>query len=228
MWGAGRRRKTPTLEEIIEHHLQQQQLQQAGSAPPTLRKRRLRPEQVKTEIAERSAQEARHLADASSVPEETFAPCDSGVEDSLLNGVLGLILRSFERDTGTAPHAPRADELCREERIGDADVDAFLRAFASWPAAAPPQLDEGLAGERLWILVDLARNGPGLSRQRATRELRETMGSLWHAEGIDQFFLQQLVDLLGQVAQTGESSVLFQMLRMSAAGALAQKRRPVL
>ena len=226
MWGAGRRRKTPSLEDIIDHHLQQQQ-QQEGAAPP-LRKRRLRPEQVKTEIAERSAQEARHLADASSVPEETFAPCDSGVEDSLLNGVLGLILRSFERDTGAAVRPPAANELGREERVADRDVDAFLRVFRSWPPAPPPPLDEGLAGERMWILVDLARNGPGLSRQRATRELRETMGSLWHAEGIDQFFLQQLVDLLGQVAGTGESSVLFQMLRMSASTALAQKRRPVL
>ena len=226
MWEEGRRRKIPTLEEIIEHHLQQQQ--QAGSAPPLLRKRRLRPEQVKTEIAERSAEQAKHLADASSVPEETFAPCDSGVEDSLLNGVLGLILKSFERDTGTDAGALGEDVLRREERVTDADIDAFLRAFAEWPPADAPRLDEGLAGERLWILVDLARNGPGLSRQRATRELRETMGSLWHTEGIDQFFLQQLIDLLGQVEQTGESSVLFQMLRMSAASALAQKQRPEL
>lgn len=172
---------------------------------PRKRKKTLQPEQVLADLG---------VSTAPAAPER-----EPPLEDELLEDVLSLFLTHFARD-GQAIVDPGFDLPLRDNSIAPAEIEGLLRHLQQQGAVSPPDLHQGWEGERLWILIDLARNGPGLARQRATVELREIMARRWRRDGVDRSLLDQLVDLLRNLRAAGDGSVLFQMLQRSAAQAL--------
>jgi hypothetical protein len=172
---------------------------------PRKRKKTLQPEQV--------------LADLGVTAAPAAPAHDPPLEAKLLEDVLSLFLTHFARD-GQAAVDAGFDLPLRNNSIAPEEIEDLLRHLDRQGAASPLDLHQGLEGERLWILIDLARNGPGLARQRATVELREIMARRWRHDGVDRSLLDQLVDLLRNLRAAGDGSVLFQMLQVSAAQAL--------
>jgi hypothetical protein len=106
-----------------------------------------------------------------------------------------------------------------ENAITAQDIRALIDELGAGTAAAPDLL-EHLPQERLWILLDLVREGSGLARQRATVELREAMQHLAEWEGVNQHVLRELIRLLDEASAERGEPVLFRALRIAAERAL--------
>jgi len=125
----------------------------------------------------------------------------------------------------TSPWGQEFDEAAdASNRVTETEIRDLLDETATIATATPPDLREGLAEERLWILADLAVRGHGLSRQRATRELREAMTDLWDWDGLNIAVLSRLMDILSGIEDDADAPVVLMALRRSAAQALRQAR----
>jgi hypothetical protein len=175
------------------------------------------PEGVRRELAARQRLREADLRQTSSTPEHLL---DDDVVRKLLHQLNSV---DQSRSAKQLNEAPRLDVDGRN-RVSPQEIE---KVFASMSAPAPdqvPSLTENLAQERRWILIDLAKNGSGLARQRATRELRDDMQSVASWEGFDLHLLEQLVAELGEASAAG-APMLFEALRVAAARAVAALAR---
>ena len=75
---------------------------------------------------------------------------------------------------------------------------------------------------RVWILADLSCFGTGLTRHRATRELREFLTQVWNDE-IQVETLKGLVEALHNSNESGGASALLHVLRLAASNSLERQ-----
>jgi hypothetical protein len=179
------------------------------------KKQRLDPHRVRAEIDDRTQAAAAALSTQSAVPEATLCAADDGIAEELIDDVLHLVLNEFLQQ----PRAPTGTDAIPEpvdERIGSPEVGAFLGYLASLPPPVVPDFTCGLRAERFWILMDLACNGPGLSRQRASAELRKSMHDLCRTHEIAPDELSRLLQQLTSLPADGPGSALFAALRSCA------------
>lgn len=181
------------------------------------------PERIEKQHAERQRRVGEDLRRTSSVPGEMFDACDPVVEAHLLDDdvVRKLLARLNSADQSRAAKrlaaVPPGD--LERNRVTPEQIEEFFASLREPTTVEVPSLNEGFAQERSWILIDLARNGSGIARQRATRELRESMRDLSARDGFDRRMLERLVELLDEARAAG-APVLFDTLRGAARSAL--------
>jgi hypothetical protein len=187
------------------------------------------PERLEQQLAETKRRVGDDLRRTSSVPGEMFDACDPVVEAHLLDdGVVRKLLSRLNsvdqsRAAKRLGDAPPTD--LERNRVTPQEIEEFFASLTQAQPAEPPNLADGLAQERSWILIDLARNASGLARQRATRELRESMRDLASCDGFDRSMLVRLIELLDEACAAG-APLLFDALRRAAQRALARLALP--
>lgn len=184
------------------------------------------PDRLRHGPAARQRRPEAELRGASSVPEAMFDAGDPVVEAHLLddNVVRRLLHRlnsvDQSRSAKQLSEAPPLD-LDGRNHVSEDEIAAFFASLVEPSPHPTPRLTENLAQERRWILIDLAKNGTGLARQRATQELRAEMHAIASWEGFDLRLLEQLVAELDEATSAG-APLLFATLRLAAARAVAQ------
>jgi hypothetical protein len=141
------------------------------------------------------------------------------VEAALVDAAARVFLEQLGHGGPSTPLTSTGVPLPREI----IDVDAFaacLREFRALTAEPPPDLMRGLADERVWILLDLARHGTGLSRQRATLELRQLLHQLGSEAEQHVDLLRDLSAQLAGAVRGGGFPVVFAALLFEAQAAL--------
>ena len=180
-----------------------------GQGEPDLDHRKLREELEKT----------------SSLPSGTYGPAMPDVETELLldQGVRSLLGRLLAGPRIEPTTQDSVGEF-HEEPVDPDNIHRFLSEFLNSPDEEPPDLMAGLRLERLWVLIDLATKGEGLSRQRATHELRDAMKDLLCWEGVDEEILSDLVQLLGEARNRGDMPLVLHTLDLAARRSLKSKK----
>src|SRR5690606_20130821 len=102
----------------------------------------------------------------------------------------------------------------------EAAVASCLEVFAGLGDEPVPDLMAGLEDERIWVLIDLARHGTGVTRQRATYEVRELLRGLAARSGEKRALLRDLATQLAAIVGGGAAPVLFRALLLEARTAL--------
>lgn len=175
--------------------------------------------QLKKDAAARKHEAVEFVQRSSGVPLAMFGTCDPDVESKLVDDVVWQLLRHMDLDSSALPEdAP--PEILEENKISTDDIRELIDDLDEVATDAPPDLLEHLPQERLWILLDLVREGSGLARQRATVELRDAMHHLRDWEGINAEVLRQLIGVLRTASEHHDKTVLFQALQMAAERAL--------
>jgi hypothetical protein len=161
-----------------------------------LRQRRLRPQ---ADVDRESA-----------LPADLFECQEPMVEAAVMDAAARVFLAKLGQPTEQDPGAWPA--LPPREHVDRAAIAACVQQLQSLPDEPPPDLMRGLDDERLWVLVDLARHGSGLSRQRATHELRQLVHELSESPSDDGELLRQLAVELTPIKNDDGLPVVFQAL----------------
>lgn len=156
----------------------------------------------------------------SCLPSGLFESCDPSVVDELAGSVAQVFLRHMATECAPPIEVGKLEQDNTRNLVSDEEIVAFLTERSSGPRTEAPDLDADLAGERLFILADLATHGSGLARQKATTELREFVNGLWRDKRIESGLLRELVELIDHARQRAGVSVLLQVLLMAATKAM--------
>jgi hypothetical protein len=172
-------------------------------------------EGVLAALAARRRAAGRAVEQASGIPLALFGACDPMVEAKLLEDAMQL-LRQMTVDTELMPTSPPPDVAANA--VEPADIEALVRGLAGVAAEPEPDLLEGAAVERLWVLLDIAVAGTGVARQRATAQLREAMLDL-RGGGVETPHLHELARLL-ECEGADDMSLLLRTLQLATRRAL--------
>ncbi|MEZ5963864.1 MAG: hypothetical protein R3F56_08475 [Planctomycetota bacterium] len=154
----------------------------------------------------------------SALPADLFECQEPMVEAAVMDAAARVFLDRLGQQP--AADLPPPHGLPDAESVDAAAVEACLRHFQQLQEEAPPDLLAGLDDERLWVLVDLARHGTGLGRQRATLELRQLLRRLTEHAGDNRTVLAQLAGGLEAAVREGGFPVVFQALLLEVSGGL--------
>lgn len=177
---------------------------QIGTRSASTRQRRRR---AQTEVERESA-----------LPADLFECQEPMVEAAVLEAAARVFLDKL--GLPPAPDADADDVPPSLESVDQDAIDACLRHFAALPSEPPPELSRGLDDERVWVLVDLARNGTGVGRQRSTHELRQVLRER-SADAADHAGLfAELAHKLEGAVRGGGFPVVFEALLLEARVAL--------
>ena len=102
------------------------------------------------------------------------------------------------------------------------EIDECVAAIAATEEIDAPDPLAGLDDERLWILADLSCFGSGLTRHRATRELREFLTQVWN-DDVHVETLKDLVQALHTNNEASGTSALLHVLRLAASNSPARQ-----
>lgn len=182
------------------------------------------PQSLRGMLRQVKRQVARDLRDTSSLPPGLFESGDPMLEAALVQAAVEVFMGHMTLEE-EAPVGPWTGGACRREHVSDQDVRDCIAQLSAMPVEPAPDLLAGLGEERLWILIDLARNGSSLGRHRATRELRAGMSTLARRDGVDVTLLRVLTQLLEEAMERGEMPVLFRTLHMAAQRGLQEHER---
>jgi hypothetical protein len=164
-----------------------------------------------------------HSAAGSTLPNEILAGSDPTVEHLLVNAAIKVFRRHMMGDERLAPeNLPHGER--RVEAIEAKELRTCAEELCDLPAEAPPDLEQDLAPERMWILLDLGRNCAGLARQRATAELRDLIAGPGFGREVGPATLESLVPLLERAKQQKDVPVVFHILHLAAERALRSLR----
>lgn len=165
-------------------------------------------------------------ATGTTLPKDILTSSDPAVEHVLANAAIKVFRRHMMGDEHLAPqNLPRGER--RVETIDAKELRECAEQLCDLSAEDPPDLEHELAPERMWILLDLSRNGAGLARQRATAELRDLLAGPSFARDVGLATLEALVPLLERAKQQKDVPVVFQVLHMAAERALRGLRGEV-
>jgi hypothetical protein len=186
-------------------------------------------EDLRQQVAD-TGQRVRHdLSKASTLPVDTFDTCDPMVEAALADSAVQIFLRhmtAIRPDIESNNH-DEAHNMPQPEQISQQEIDECLEAIAGIAApddAGTPDPLANLEEERLWILADLSRFGTGLTRHRATKELRVFLTEVWN-DDVHIEMLEDLVKALHAHNEQGGASALMQALMMAASNSLERQGR---
>lgn len=180
-------------------------------------------QQLREQVAHTGRLVRQDLSKTSTLPVDTFDACDPMVEAALADSAVQIFLRHM---TAIRPDIQGAaddlEEIPQRETITQEEIDECQAAIASAQGIEPPDPLAGLDDERLWILADLSCFGTGLTRHRATRELREFLTQVWNDE-IQVETLKGLVEALHNSNESGGASALLHVLRLAASNSLERQ-----
>lgn len=135
--------------------------------------------------------------------------------------------RVFLDRLGQASDAPLPEQdLPHLEPVDEEALADCRRRFESLGDEPPPDLLHGLEEERVWVLVDLARNGSGLGRHRATVELRRLLRQISARAADHRRLLAELTRELERAVRAGGVPVVFQALLLEAGSGLRRLETP--
>lgn len=116
-----------------------------------------------------------------------------------MHEVVGLFVHEFGIDARTVD-AHREVAAPRQDRIGAQDIAELCNALNARPVLGPPELPAGLEEERLWILIDLARNASEPAQIAAKLELTDVLGATVEKTGIDKAIALRVLVTITQAA----------------------------
>lgn len=154
----------------------------------------------------------------SALPADLFECQEPMVEAAVMDAAARVFLDRLGQQPAT--DLPPAHGLPDAEFVDPAAIEACLRHFEHLPDELPPDPLAGLEDERVWVLVDLARHGTGLGRQRATHELRQVLRRLSESAPDNRTLLVQLASGLEQAVREGGYPVVFQALLLEVSAGL--------
>lgn len=154
----------------------------------------------------------------SALPADLFECQEPMVEAAVMDAAARVFLDKLGHPT-LADAAPLRS-LPDLAAVDQAAIEACLVQFRELGDEAPPDLMCGLDDERLWVLVDLARHGSGLGRQRATHELRQLLRELGVQAEDNRTLLEVLAERLTDEMRGGGYPVVFQALLLEVRTAL--------
>jgi hypothetical protein len=162
----------------------------------------------------------------SALPVNLFDCQEPMVEAALVEAAGRLFLDKLGQPTTLA--LPRQPPPPLAETVDAAALDACLAEFRALGDAAAPDPLAGLADERLWVLLDLARHGSGVGRQRATLELRASLRELSEDASDRAELLRDVAQALQQAVAGADCPVVFTALLLEARTGLRRLRGEVL
>jgi hypothetical protein len=181
-------------------------------------------QQLKEQVATTGQRVRQDLSQTSTLPVDTFDTCDPMVEAALADSAVQIFLRHMTaiRPDMQAGSADDLDKMPQRETITQEEIDECVAAIAATETIDAPDPLAGLDDERLWILADLSCFGSGLTRHRATRELREFLTQVWN-DDVHVETLQDLVQALHASNETSGASALLHVLRLAASNSLERQ-----
>ncbi len=193
----------------------------SGRSDPKARVEDLRQQVVSTRQRVRQ-----DLSKASTLPLNTFDTCDPMVEAALADSAVQIFLRHMTavRANIDGTTYDETTDMPQPEQVSQDEIDQCLAAIAVANKVETPDPLANLDDERLWVLADLSRFGTGLTRHRATKELRSFLTDVWNDE-VHVEMLQDLVQALHACNEQGDASALMQALMMAASNSLARQSR---
>ncbi len=183
-----------------------------------------RVEDLKQQVASTGQRVRQDLSKASTLPVDTFDTCDPMVEAALADSAVQIFLRHMTaiRANIDGTSDDETADMPQPEQISQDEIDQCLAAIAVASQVETPDLLANLDDERLWILADLSRFGTGLTRHRATKELRSFLTDVWN-DKVHVEMLQDLVQALHACNEQGGASALMQVLMMAASNSLERR-----
>lgn len=180
-------------------------------------------QELRKQVASTGQRVRQDLSKTSTLPVDTFDTCDPMVEAALADSAVQIFLRHM---TAIRPdiqgQVDDLDDVPQRETITQKEIDECLEAISATADIEPPDPLAGLDDERLWILADLSCFGIGLTRHRATRELREFLTQVWNDE-VQVETLKDLVHALHNRNESGGASALLHVLRLAASNSLERQ-----
>ncbi len=167
---------------------------------------------AKRVLAEQKQRSQAALYQNSTLPMDLFQVEDPTVEAALANSTVRFFLRHMSKVQSNLPEVELAD-LPQREIIRQDQAEECARELARHPIQAAPDLLEGLAEERMWILADLAQTGNGSTPLHATKELHQFLTQVWNGE-VEAPSLQDLVQALKATDPQGDVTLLCKVLHL--------------
>ncbi len=182
---------------------------------------------LREQVADTKQRVQSDLRRTSTLPVGTFDVCDPMVEAALADSAVQIFLKHMTAIRPDVRGGQDIDDLPQRETVTQEEIDECLEASAEMGDVSPLDVPDVLAGlddERLWILADLTRFGTGLTRQLATKELRQFLTNVWDDE-VQVDTLKGLVQSLRTAS--GGASAMLHVLMLAASNSLARQGHPV-
>ncbi len=186
----------------------------------------LQVEQLREQLAATGRRIRQDLSKISTLSPDTFDTGDPTLDAALADSAVEVFLRHM---TAIRPdlHATSTQELERipaRETITQDEIDECVASIAATEGIRPPNPLAGLDDERMWILADLSCFGTGLTRHRATKELRAFLTKVWNDE-VHVKTLETLVSSLHNSNAASGASALLHVLRLAASQSIERQGR---
>lgn len=165
---------------------------------------------------------------SSSLPSGVFKVRSPAIEQKIAGGVADVFLQHMSRVEGglDVHHGDRPPGSDRQGPDGGVDQDAIRDLLADLRThgdVAPPLLDEGLASERTFVLVDLSTRDDSDAKAAAIAELLQLAHAEPAFEGHDADALRRLCVALERIATTGAQNFALMQVRRTAEDLLRQR-----
>jgi hypothetical protein len=181
-------------------------------------------EELREQVTNTGDRVREDLSKTSTLPVDTFDACDPMVEAALADSAVQIFMRhmtAIRPDMAGGTHED-VDDMPQREQVSQDEIDECLEAIAAADKVGIPDLLAGLDDERMWILADLSHFGTGLTRHRATKELREFLTDVWK-DAVQIETLKDLVQALHISTEKGGASALLRALLLAASTSLERQ-----
>lgn len=180
---------------------------------------------LRRKLRERQRKVQDGLERNSALPASVFECQEPMVEAALMDAAASLFLAQMTQATAAGEETTGSPPpINGQDVVGPTEIQQCLGRLAGLASDPVPDPLADIDDERLWILVDLARNGSGLSRQRATAALRTVLRDQADGPESELKRLQRLVEGLTGLVADDSCPVVFKALLVDARGSLKRIR----